>query len=47
LGHKLYDPKASHSSHDLGEPFAIQYLGTATVSGELYTDFIEIAGLTV
>ncbi|KAH9979408.1 acid protease [Lactifluus volemus] len=45
-GHKLYDPKASHSSHDLGEPFAIQYLGTATVSDELYTDFIEIAGLT-
>jgi cathepsin D len=46
-GHKSYDPNASNSSKDLGKTFFLRYGDGDTVSGELYTDVVNIAGLTV
>jgi cathepsin D len=49
-GHKQYDPSASFTSHDLGKNFTLEYFdgfGYSTVSGEQYTDVVNIAGLVV
>lgn len=47
-GHKEYDPSASFTSRDLGKNFTLVYddgFESSTVSGELYTDVVTIAGL--
>ena len=46
-GHKSYNPDASSTSKDLGKTFSLAYGGGSTVQGEVYTDVVSIAGLTV
>ena len=46
-GHSLYDPSASSTSQDLGKQFNLDLGHGSSASGELYSDAIEIAGLTV
>ncbi|KAH9031554.1 acid protease [Lactarius hengduanensis] len=45
-GHKLYDPSASSTSSDVGEPFSHQYGDGSAVSSEQYTDTVSLAGYT-
>ncbi|KAH9166889.1 acid protease [Lactarius sanguifluus] len=45
-GHKLYDPSASSTSSDVGEPFSHQYGDGSAVSGEQYNDTVTLAGYT-
>jgi Eukaryotic aspartyl protease len=46
-GHKLYNPHASSTSHDLKKNFTLIYGDGSTVSGEQYTDVVTICGLNV
>ena len=46
-GHKTYDPSSSANSQDLGVSFEIHLVNGASVSGEEYSDVVQIAGLTV
>lgn len=46
-GHKAYDPSASANSQNLGVSFEIHVENGASVSGEQYSDVVQIAGLTV
>ncbi len=46
-GHKLYDPSASSTAKDLHETFSLSFEDGSTVEGELFTDVVSIAGLTV
>lgn len=45
-GHTLYDPSSSSTAQALGQPFNLSYGDGSTVSGDQYTDTVEIAGLT-
>ncbi|CAG8659600.1 12171_t:CDS:2, partial [Acaulospora colombiana] len=44
-GHKTYDPSASSTSQDTGNPFSLSYGDGSTVSGEVFTDAVSVAGL--
>jgi cathepsin D len=46
-GHTTYNPNASNTSQDLGQNFSLSYGDGSTVSVEIYTDVVNIAGLTV
>lgn len=46
-GHKLYNPNASSTAHDLSKPFSLAFGDGSTVEGEQFTDVVSIAGLTV
>ena len=46
-GHNLYDPGASSTSQDLGQTFKIGFEDGSSVTGEQYTDDVQIAGLEV
>jgi cathepsin D len=46
-GHRLYDPDASSTAHDLSKPFSLSYGDGSTVHGNQFTDVVSIAGLTV
>lgn len=46
-GHTVYNPSDSSTAHDLGQTFSHSYEDGATVSGQLFTDTVSIAGLTV
>ncbi|EGN96394.1 hypothetical protein SERLA73DRAFT_76353 [Serpula lacrymans var. lacrymans S7.3] len=45
-GHTLYSPNASSTSKDLGRTFSLSYGDGSTVSGEQYSDSVQIAGYT-
>jgi hypothetical protein len=45
-GHTLYNSSASSTSKALGKKFRFFYRGRSIVSGNLYNDTVEIAGLT-
>ena len=45
-GHKRYNPSSSSTSKDLRKGFFIGYADGSVVSGELYTDTVQIEGLT-
>ncbi|KAF9224109.1 Asp-domain-containing protein [Gyrodon lividus] len=45
-GHTLYDPKASLTSIELGEPFNVQFFGGEGAFGYQFIDNVTIAGLT-
>ena len=46
-GHKLYDPSASSTAKDLSKTFSLSYGDGSTADGELFTDVVKVAGLTV
>jgi len=46
-GHTTYDPSASSTSQDLGKPFELSLGDGSSASGDLYSDVVQIAGLTV
>lgn len=46
-GHTLYNPNASSSAVGLQQNFSLSYGDGSTVSGELYTDTVSIAGFVV
>ena len=46
-GHALYNPNASTSAIDLNQRFMLAYGDGSTVSGELYSDTVAIAGFMV
>lgn len=45
-GHKKYDPAASSSAKDSGEPFLLMY-GSGETSGEEYVDDVFVGGYKV
>lgn len=46
-GHKWYFPNASLTSCDIGSSFALMFGDNSTVSGDLYTDTVTVAGYKV
>lgn len=46
-GHKLYNSSASSTSKDLGQEFTFTTRDGSEVNGELFTDVVTIAGMTV
>jgi cathepsin D len=45
-GHKLYDPRNSSTSIDLGKHFSLRYGSGATVNITTYADDVTVSGLT-
>jgi cathepsin D len=45
-GHTTYDPSKSSAAKDTGKSFQTQFGDGSTVSGEIFTDTVAIAGLT-
>ncbi|KAF9226050.1 Asp-domain-containing protein, partial [Gyrodon lividus] len=45
-GHNLYDPEASLTSNDPGQPFGADFMGGDSAFGYQYTDNVTIVGLT-
>lgn len=45
-GHEIYDTSASSTAKDQGKTFSLQYGDGSTVSGEVYTDTVQVGGLT-
>ncbi|KAI0032971.1 acid protease [Vararia minispora EC-137] len=44
-GHTIYNPSTSSTSSDVGRTFSLAFGDNSTVSGELYTDTVSVAGL--
>ncbi|KAK3811379.1 MAG: aspartic peptidase domain-containing protein [Linnemannia elongata] len=45
-GHKIYNPDSSSTAQNIGKTFDFSFGDGATVSGDQYTDIINIGGLT-
>lgn len=46
-GHQIYDPSASSTAKDQGQSFSLGFGDGSTVEGDVFTDTVTIAGLTV
>ncbi|KAI0280403.1 acid protease [Russula aff. rugulosa BPL654] len=45
-GHKVYDPNASSTAHNISKTFSLGFGDGSTVDGDQFTDVVSIAGLT-
>lgn len=46
-GHRLYDPNASSTAHNISKTFSLGFGDGSTSEGDQFTDVVSIAGLTV
>jgi hypothetical protein len=45
IGHKVYDPAASHTAVDTHKNFSTAFLDGSSTDGEIFTDTVSLAGL--
>lgn len=46
-GHQVYDTSESSTASDRGQGFSLAFGDGSTVQGEVFTDTVTVAGLTV
>lgn len=46
-GHTLFDPSASATAADQAQPYSLAFGDGSTVEGDVFTDTVTVAGLTV